>query len=332
MGSVRNIRSSRLTAIILLLEARGLMTARELSQYFEVSVRTILRDIDALSAAGVPVYGERGTRGGYRLMEGYRMRPPALTSTEAGALWLAGLPDAAARLGLGSELASAQLKLLAVMGPDQRAEAARVRELVYVDQPGWFGAEDEPEHLAAVTEAVWAGSVIRVRYQSWTAESVRTLEPLGMVLKGGTWYLVAQERGQATPRTYRLSRIHAVEPVGEAVPRPQHFDLKAYWQQASLAFVQRVYSMEASIRVSPDAVPDLYHLGSAVYVAGMREVASDDAAGWRRFLLPFENVREAARDIIRLGGDAEVLAPEELRAEVLRVARDILGCEPESSP
>jgi predicted DNA-binding transcriptional regulator YafY len=321
------VRSSRLTAIVLLLEARGLMTARELAEHFEVSERTIFRDIDALSNAGVPVYAERGSHGGYRLLEGYRMRPPALTSVEAGALWLAGLPDAASALGRGRDLASAQLKLLAVLGPDQRAETTRVRELLYVDQPGWFGATDEPEHLGLVTEAVWTRAVIRVRYQSWTAESVRTLAPLGMVLKGGNWYLVAQHwhRQGAAPRTYRVSQIRECELVGETSDRPADFDLKEYWQEASAALVRRVYSMNATIRVSPTALSDLYHLGSAVHLAGMQELHSHDVEGWRHFLLPFENLREAARDLVRLGGDAEVLAPQELREEVIRVAAAIMN-------
>ena len=319
------IRSSRLTAMVLLLEARGALTAQALAQHFDVSVRTIIRDIDALSAAGIPVYAERGPHGGYRLMEGYRLRPPALTAAEAGALWLSGLPDTAAALGRGADLASAQIKLLAVLGPDQQAETTRIQELLYVDQPGWFGATDAPEYLSHVLEAVWAGSVIRMRYQSWTAETVYILEPLGMVLKGGTWYLVARDQQRLAPRTYRVSQIRECARVGQTVSRPPDFDLVTYWQEASAAFVQRIYSLEATIRVAPAAVGDLHHLGSAVYMAGLREVAAEDAAGWRHFHLPFENVREAARDLVRLGGDVEVLAPAELRAEVGQVAADIMA-------
>ena len=165
--------------MVILLEARGSLTAQALVQQFNVSVRMIFRNMDALSVAGIPVYAERGPHGGYRL------RPLALTTAEAGALWLSGLPNAAA-LGRGADLASAQMKPLAVMGPDQQAETTRIQELLYVDQPGWFGATDAPEYLSHVWEAVWAGAIIRVRSQSWTAETARTLEPLGMVLKGGS--------------------------------------------------------------------------------------------------------------------------------------------------
>ncbi len=323
--SVMIIRSARLTAMVLLLEARGSLTAQALAQHFDVSVRTIFRDMDALSAAGIPVYAERGPHGGYRLMDGYRLRPPALTAAEAGALWLSGLPNAAAVLGRGADLASAQMKLLAVMGPDQQAETTRIQELLFVDQPGWFGATDAPEYLSHVWAAVWAGAIIRVRYQSWTAETARTLEPLGMVLKGGTWYLVARDPERPAPRTYRVSQIRDYACIGQRVSRPADFDLVTYWQAASAAFVQRIYSREAIIRVAPTAVRDLHHLGSAVYLAGLQEVAAEDGDGWRHFRLPFENVREAARDFVRLGGDVEVLAPAELRAEVVQVAAAIIA-------
>lgn len=169
------------------------------------------------------------------------------------------------------------------------------------------------------------GSVIRMRYQSWTAETVCTLEPLGMVLKGGTWYLVARGQQRPAPRTYRVSQIRDCERIGQTVSRPADFDLVTYWQAASAAFVQRIYSLEATIRVAPAVVRDLHHLGSAVYLAGLREVAVDDTAGWRQFCLPFENVRDAARDLVRLGGDVEVIAPAELRAEVVQVAAAIVA-------
>jgi|GEM_PF-3105019 len=214
------------------------------------------------------------------------------------------------------------------MGPDQRAETTRVRELLYVDQPGWFGAADEPEHLPFVTEAVWTGAVIRVRYQSWKAEVARTLEPLGMVLKGGNWYLVAQDPDAKTPRTYRVSQIRACEFAGGTAQRPAGFDLQAYWREASAAFVRRVYALDATIRVSPAGLPDLYHLGSAVHLAGLRALDVADADGWGHFVLPFENLREAARDVVRLGGEVEVLAPAALRREVVAVAAAILARMP----
>ncbi|MGC8488293.1 MAG: helix-turn-helix transcriptional regulator [Clostridia bacterium] len=319
------MRASRLTAIALLLEGRGRMTAQELADEFEVSVRTIFRDMDALAAAGVPVYAERGAAGGYRLMEGYRMRPPGLTSAEAGALWLAGLPDAVRRLGWGPALAGAQAKLLAVMGPEQRRQTALMRERLYVEGASWFGAPDEPPHLAVVTDAAFSGRVIRVRYRSWSAERTRTLEPLGLVLKGGTWYLVAQDHDAKKARTYRVAAIQSVELLDEYASRPAQFDLAGYWKRASAEFIGRVYALEAVLRISPEGLRQVTHLGTAVYTAGMRELGEADALGWREVRLPFETVEETARDLFRLGGEAEVLAPPALREEMRRLARDILA-------
>lgn len=319
------MRASRLTAIALLLEARGQMTAQALADEFEVSVRTIFRDMEALSEAGVPVYAERGSQGGFRLMDGYRMRPPGLTAEEAGALWLAGLPEAVRKMGWGPALTAAQAKLLAVLGPDQRQRAALIRERLHVDGPGWFGAADEPAYLSQVTEAVWMSRVIRVRYQSWTAERIRVLDPLGVVLKGGTWYLVARPHEGGPPRTYRVSAIQTCEITGEIGKRPDDFNLGTFWREASADFIRRLYPHEATLRISPEGMHELFHTGTSIHAAGLREVASLDSSGFALVVLPFENVREAARDLMRLGADVEVLEPRDLREEVRALAAKTLA-------
>ena len=319
------MRASRLTAIALLLEGRGRMTAQELADEFEVSVRTIFRDMEALAAAGVPVYAERGAAGGYRLMEGYRMRPPGLTSAEAGALWLAGLPDAVRRLGWGPALTGAQAKLLAVMGPEQRRQTGLMRERLYVDGAGWFGTADEPPHLSPVTDAVFSGRLIRVRYRSWNAERIHTLEPLGLVLKGSMWYLVARDHDAPQTRTYRVAAIRTLEMLDGYTERPVDFDLAVYWQRASAEFVNRIYSQEAILRVSVEGLRQFDHLGTGVYPAGMRELGAPDDLGWREVLLPFETVEEAARDLLRLGQEVLVMAPVALREEMRRLARAVLA-------
>src|SRR5918992_797359 len=184
------MRASRLVNLLLLLQTRGQMTARELSRELEVSERTIYRDVDALSASGVPIYAERGPLGGIRLVEGYRTRLTGLTGDEAEALFPSGLPGPAAELGLGTVVAAARLKVLAALPSELRVRASRLVERFHLDTAGWFHTGEPVPHLAALADAVWEARRIEVKY--WRGDRVvdRSLEPLGLVLKGGIWYLV----------------------------------------------------------------------------------------------------------------------------------------------
>src|SRR5262245_11112504 len=222
------MRASRLLTILLILQARGRTTAQELANELEVSVRTVYRDVESLGAAGVPVYSERGPAGGYQLLDGYRTRLTGLTSAEAESLFLAGMPGPAAELGLGTVLAAAQLKLLAALPPELRSRAARIRERFYLDAPGWFHEADQTPYLAAVADAVWHQRALRVRYRRWGGEVERTLEPLGLVLKAGAWYVVARVDEQ--PRAYRVARILDLVVLDRRFERPGDFDLAAFWQ------------------------------------------------------------------------------------------------------
>lgn len=186
------MRADRLLSLLLLLQNRGRMSAPELAAELEVSVRTVYRDVEALGASGIPVYAGRGPRGGFALVDGYRTRLTGLSGTEAHALFLAGTPAAAEDLGLGAVLATAQLKLRAAL-PAELAERTRaVSERFHLDAPAWFREADEVPHLAAVAGAVWDQRVVRVHYRRWRGEVRRELCPLGVVLKGGLWYLVAR--------------------------------------------------------------------------------------------------------------------------------------------
>jgi predicted DNA-binding transcriptional regulator YafY len=185
------MRASRLISLLLLLQTRGRMTAQQLADTLEVSVRTIYRDVDSLSAAGIPLYGDAGPAGGYQLIGGYRTRLTGFTTGEAEALVLAGAPEAAAELGLGAVLAAARLKLSAALPPGLRERAAVVEERFHLDAPNWYSDGDPSPHLTAVAQAVWSQCRIGVVYRRWTAPTdvARTLEPHGIVLKGGRWYL-----------------------------------------------------------------------------------------------------------------------------------------------
>ncbi|HEU4426808.1 MAG TPA: HTH domain-containing protein, partial [Pilimelia sp.] len=183
------MRADRLLSIVLLLQSRGRQTAGQLAAELEVSVRTIYRDVLALGSAGIPVYGDST---GYRLVDGYETRLTGLSADEARGLVLAGLPGAAADLGLAEAVTAAQLKLTAALPEALRERAARMRQRFHLDAPGWYHDGDNCDHLAAVADAVWRQHVIAVRYESWSRVVERRLEPYGLVLKAGKWYLVAR--------------------------------------------------------------------------------------------------------------------------------------------
>src|SRR5690348_14541225 len=258
------MRASRLVSILLLLQARGRMTAGQLATELEVSVRTIYRDVESLHAAGIPLYGDAGWSGGYQLLDGYRTHLTGLTTDEAESMFLAGLPGPAAELGLGAVVTAAQLKLLAALPPELRDRAGRIRERFHLDAPGWFRDTDDVPHLAAIAGAVWEQRRIRVRYhRAWRpADVTRELEPLGLVLKAGIWYLVAQESGQ--PRSYRVTRILHLEVLDTEFERPADFDLAAFWATRSAHLREHLYRSEATIRVSPRGWQLLFLLGPVV--------------------------------------------------------------------
>jgi predicted DNA-binding transcriptional regulator YafY len=202
------VRASRLVSLLLLLQTRGQLTAGELAQELEVSERTVHRDVEALSASGVPIYAERGAHGGIRLVDGYRTRLTGMTGDEAEALFLAGLPGPAAELGLGTVVAAAQLKVLASLPPELRARASRLVERFHLDAGEWFHANEAVPYLAPLSDAVWNATRIAIDYERGSGPARRDIEPLGLVLKAGIWYVVAGTDGGQI-RTYRISRVAA---------------------------------------------------------------------------------------------------------------------------
>ncbi|HEV3357637.1 MAG TPA: YafY family protein [Pseudonocardiaceae bacterium] len=312
------MRASRLLSTLLLLQNRGRMTATELAGELEVSVRTVYRDVESLSAAGIPVYADRGPDGGYRLLDGYRTKLTGLTSEEADTLFLAGVPDAAAELGLGAELAAAQLKLEASLAPELRERAARIRQRFHLDAPSWFRELDAVPHLANVAAAVWNQHRVRARYLgagSKPKESLSVLDPLGVVCKAGVWYLVAGCGGK--PRTYRVGRIVELEPMPERFDRPDDFDLVEFWRDWVRHYEHGVYSAEMVVRLSPRGYEMLPWAWMAVAArAAMANAEPPGEDGWRRAVVPIESVRHAMIEVLKLGKEVEVLAPPELREQI----------------
>ncbi|MER7544371.1 YafY family protein [Spirillospora sp. NPDC127506] len=309
------MRAARLISMVLLLQSREAMTAGELARELEVSERTVYRDMEALSAAGVPVYADQGRGGGYRLVGGYRTRLTGLTREEAEALFLSGLPGPAGDMGRAGALASAELKVLAALPAELRDAPARASRRFLLDAPGWFGEAGPPPLLRELARAVWQDETVELRYRRGDAEVVRTAEPYALVLKNGVWYLVARVSGSF--RTYRADRVAAVRPDGGVFDRDEGFDLAAHWRAAAAAFVRSMLREEATVRLSPAGMRLLRY---AVEPHAARRAAADagepDERGWVVTTLPIESVPVAASELLRLGAEAEVLAPPELRARM----------------
>jgi predicted DNA-binding transcriptional regulator YafY len=318
------MRASRLVSIILLLQARGQMTAEQLAVELEVSVRTIYRDAGSLQSAGIPLYGAAGPAGGYQLVAGYRTRLTGMTAAEAEALALAGIPGPAADLGLGGVLAAAQLKLDAALPAEMRARAALVRERFHLDAPGWYYDGDSVPHLSEIAGTVWKQQRIEVRYRRWRAPTdvTRRLDPHGIVLKAGKWYLVA--RDQRGMRTYRINQILDLAVLDESFERAEDFELAGYWTAGINEFRAGLHQGKATIRVSPAGRERAAALYNAETVRALRATASPpDQGGWIRAVVPIESTENALSEFLRLGADVEIIEPPELRARMTAIARGL---------
>lgn len=317
------MRSSRLLSILMRLQLRGRMAAAELAREFEVSVRTIYRDLDALSAAGVPVHGARGRGGGVVLARGWRTQLTGLSGAEARSVPLAGLASAARDLGLGTEAADVQLKLLASLPPDAAADAGRIAERFHVDPLPWYHRPETLPLLPSLAAAVWEGQRVRIAYASWQGEAEHTLMPLGLVLKGGQWYLVATPAGRGRkPRTWRVGAIASLVRLPQAVQRPAGFVLADHWPRSVAQFEARLMAERATVRLSAEGLRILRAVqpAAAEWAERTRRPDGRGQAGWIEAELPIEAEDYAARQLLRLGTEVEVLAPAALRAAVAREA------------
>jgi predicted DNA-binding transcriptional regulator YafY len=301
------VRASRLVSFLLLLQTRGHLTAAELAERLEVSERTVQRDAQALAAAGVPIASMRGPAGGYRLERGYRTKLTGLDSTEAEALFV----GPAAELGLGRELAAARLKLLASLPAELQERASRASELFHVDTRGWFREEDRVPFLPVIAGALWRGQRVDIRYREGQAVVSRRLDPLGLVLKAGVWYLLARRRGEE--RVYRVSRIASARERPEpSPPRPPDFDLAEAWTERSEAF-ERSHSragegIDVLVRVPRGEVR--YLRDSRIVKDGERPTVA----------ARFEGIEQAFHSLLSWGPAAEVLEPPELRERIAAAA------------
>ena len=313
------MRASRLVSMLLLLQARGRLTAEQLADELEVSVRTVYRDLEALSEAGVPVYSEPGRHGGAQLVDGYRTRLTGLTTKEAEALFAAGVPGPVGDLGLGTVLGAARLKLLAALPQDLAERASLAAQRFHVDAPGWFRSSRREPHLAELVAAVWDDRRVDIRYRhpGDGEPAHRRLDPLGLVCKAGTWYLVARRDGEM--RTYRVSRVVELTVLDETVERPADFELARFWSEAVAEFEAALPSVAVVADVTDAA---LGPLEDALRDGGGAMVEQDEGEDGRiRCRLAFDSLDEAFGDLVRLGPGVEVHEPEDLRARLRDTAR-----------
>jgi predicted DNA-binding transcriptional regulator YafY len=310
------MQASRLLSILMLLQSQRRMTAPALARALEVSTRTILRDIDQLSAAGVPLWSERGRNGGFALQDGWSTKLTGLTETESQALLLAGLPGPATDLGLGAAASSARLKLVASLPADWREQADRVGARLYIDHVDWYRHRDTPACLQAMAAAVWQGQCIAVQYESWRGSSQRELEPLGLVLKAGAWYAVARTAGQAAIKTYRLSNVQTWRSTPKRFKRPRHFDLPGHWKAATAEFEAGLATLQAEVLASPRALTWLSN--ARLPFVALRDAAPPPAPrdNWITVLWPLESIDHGARQLLSYGAEVEVLSPAALRKQV----------------
>ena len=299
------------------------MTAAELAGELEVSVRTIYRDVEALAEAGVPIYAERGPHGGVRLVDGYRTRLTGLTPDEAEAVFLSGLPGPAAELGLGTVVAAARLKVMAALPPDLRTRANRVSERFHLDAPGWFQQSEELPYLETLAGAVWESFLVLITYRRGERAGVveRLVEPLGLVLKGGVWYLVA--RTGESMRTYRVSRVLDVRVQPERFERPAGFDLAEHWTRSTLAYERDRERVWVTIRVGKEHSGRIEETIDDKFLADAEWLTEPDSAHIR-VRIGFDWTDEAVTAAMRLGSDAEVVEPEWVRTTVVSSAEAVL--------
>ncbi|MGW4060374.1 helix-turn-helix transcriptional regulator [Amycolatopsis sp. NPDC004747] len=318
------MKAERLVALLFTLQRRRSATAAELAAELGVSERTMHRDLAALREAGVPLWTEQGRHGGFRLVDGWRSGLDGLTAREAVALFALGVPSALAGLGLDTASSAARAKVSAGMPAELREQAALVAGRFHLDAPGWFGSADEPPALATVVEAVWSRQRLSVSYRRRDKVATRELEPLGLVLKAGVWYLVARVVPDDALRTYRVSRILTAAAQDTTFDRPPDFDLPAWWRASSATFEQVARPVRARARLAPAAVRELRRVFGGEHLADtVVSLGPPEADGWAEAELALEDGDIGLGQLVALSPGVEVLDPPELRAALAAIGAEL---------
>jgi len=278
--------------------------------------------MEALSAAGFPVFAERGSGGGWMLVEGYRTNLTGLNRDEIQALFITKPLRLLADLGLEKASDAALLKLSAALPSSHRDSAEQARQRIHIDMSGWNRSNESIEFLPAIQEAIWQERKLRLTYQrGGECDPVERLaDPLGLVAKGSVWYLVSAVDGDL--RSYRVSNISGIEKTGEPCVRPKGFDLSKFWEESTASFKASLPEYQTTVRVAPDAYPFLRFAGR---FARILETGSPDSEGWINVKLRFDVEEMAIGYALSFGAKLEVLEPEILRTKVIEEARNLIG-------
>ncbi|WP_410593506.1 helix-turn-helix transcriptional regulator [Amycolatopsis sp. lyj-23] len=318
------MKAERLVALLFTLQRRRSATAAELAAELGVSERTMHRDLAALRDAGVPLWTEPGRHGGFRLVDGWRSGLDGLTAREAVALFALGVPSALAGLGLDTAGSAARAKVSAGMPAELREHATLVAGRFHVDAPGWFGSADEPPSLATVVQAVWTQRRLAVTYRRRDKVASRELEPLGLVLKAGVWYLVARVVPADALRTYRVSRILSAARLDTAFERPPDFDLARWWESSSTAFEQVARPVRVRARLNRTAVRELRRVFGGEHLADtVVSLGPPDVSGWAEAELALEGDEIGLGQLVALSPGVEVLEPASLRAALAAIGAEL---------
>jgi predicted DNA-binding transcriptional regulator YafY len=310
------MRADRLLSILLCLQTTEKMNTRKLAEKLEVSERTILRDMDALSTSGVPVVSDRGAAGGWRLMEGYRTNLTGLKKQEILSLLLANASHILSDLGMRANFDMASLKLLASLPLSVQQDAARVRQRIHVDGAGWYHANEAVPCLTSIQDAIWVERKLQITYLREGQATERLVDPLGIVVKGTIWYLVASVDDEL--RTYRVSRIQQAEITEITFARPSGFELVSYWEQSTQDFKANLPQYPALIKLKSQA---LSRLQKERFVK-VQEIRSSDEA-WMTLEVNFQTLETACQSVLSYGAELEVLEPLALRNQVHKAASAI---------
>ncbi|HEY0404525.1 MAG TPA: YafY family protein [Pyrinomonadaceae bacterium] len=316
------MRADRLFSIVLMLQSQRQLTAGELARRLEVSARTIHRDMEALSGAGIPVVAERGVGGGWSLLGEYRTNLTGLNEAEIQSLFVTKPARVLADLKLEKAAEGALLKLLAALPSIYRRGAEFARQRIYVDVAGWNRADEAVPLLRALQEAIWRERKVRIIYGRGECGDAfeRLVDPLGLVAKGSVWYLVAAVEGEA--RSYRVSRIREAQTLDEPCARPQSFDLAVFWEQSSAQFRERLPRYQAKVRVRPEIINRMPYAGR---FARVEQIGITDAEGWTPVTLRFDVEEMACEYALSFGTQLEVLEPAALREKVVRMAQSVVA-------
>lgn len=312
------MKAVRLLAILSRLQARGAATASALAAEHEVSVRTIYRDIDALSAAGFPVYGDAGPGGGFRLLDVATQRLTGLVAEEVEAMLLIGLPGPAAALGFGQAVAATRDKLMLRLHDPAQAQARKLGARFHLDVADWYRSTDAQPGLPLLARAVLDERTVTFHYRSWHREADWQVAPLGLVLKAGNWYLVALASDAVL--TFRVGAMADIAVTSAGFARPAAFDLVQWWERAQGDFERRLRPHRARVALTPLGAARLAETGAYAAIA----VAAGQATATGRMVdLPYETLDQAARLLLSLGAEVEAVEPADLRAHCAAVARSI---------